>query len=392
MNPFVEFIIAAWKLTLEISIQASVLIVLVLMIQLTLGKWLTPGFKLLMWTLVGIRLVLPFTPPSDFSVFNLLTPAVENSVEAAEPTYVPTPVSNWDVAESPAAENALPAFSLFDWIPFGIGALWLLGFAGMIGWALLRQIRMSRWVGELPIVRDPAFDGLLRQAGAETGVNARLTPVEAPPGISVAIFGFMRPTHLLIPRGFAEDYSRAEALGILRHELEHVRRRDLMWNWVALGIQALHWFNPLVWIAGRRFRSDRELYCDQSALQGVNEETRHEYGSALLRAVELSSTRLALPSFVPFTSRRSEIKHRMTMILKPQSLNPLAQSLAICLALVGGLATFTSARADDEEGKESAEGRTIIVRVNNDGATSVNGNRSLGSPAGGWPQTRGGGG
>jgi len=50
----------------------------------------------------------------------------------------------------------------------------------------------------------------------------------------------------------------------------HVRRGDLFWNWVVVLVQAIHWFNPLVWFAGRAFRAEREYACDRSAVADLS--------------------------------------------------------------------------------------------------------------------------
>ncbi|HEY3913369.1 MAG TPA: M56 family metallopeptidase, partial [Verrucomicrobiae bacterium] len=73
---------------------------------------------------------------------------------------------------------------------------------------------------------------------------------------------------------------------VFLHEMAHVRRNDTVLNWLMIGVQFLHWFNPLVWMAFRRLRADRELVCDSMVMARVHPEDHVGYGVVLLKLVE----------------------------------------------------------------------------------------------------------
>jgi HEAT repeat protein len=116
---------------------------------------------------------------------------------------------------------------------------------------------------------------------------------------------------------------------IFLHELAHVRRKDVLLNYLLVGVQFLHWFNPLVWLALHRLRADRELVCDAMAMQRLGAEERLAYGNVLLKLMEGFSPEFrGFSGAVPVISSLAEIKRRIVMIK-----NHRTASLAVCLTM-----------------------------------------------------------
>jgi len=161
-----------------------------------------------------------------------------------------------------------------------------------------------------------------------------------------------------LSRRFHGRYTKGQARGILRHEAEHIRRGDLAWNWILFLIEALHWFNPLVRLAARQWRNEREILCDDAALRRESVEGRRDYGSALIRALECHRLPAARVALLPFISRKNEMKQRLLQIMKNPSYPVIPQVGVALLALAAVVVTFTSAvtpvRAD-EGGKPRPE-------------------------------------
>ncbi len=349
---------AAW--VANNSLAGSLLLGAFLLMFLVLGRHLAPTLRVVLWSLVGLRLLLPFAPSSDLSIHNLLpspktaeampvvTPSASDSpvsMEAAMPIPTVTPT-----APVPLEETSFPASLTWE----NALALGWAGIAlGLMGIALARQRSTHRRIVRLPLVNSERLHSLLADCARRSGVKRRLRLVAAPPGSGVAVFGFLRVSHLVVPADLEERYSETEIRGILLHELAHVRRGDLLINWIVLGVQCLHWFNPLVWLAGRRFLADREVLCDRAALRGLPSEQRRDYGSALLKALQLGRTPRPCPALVPFVSRKSELEHRLIMIANPRSRSLLLQLTAGVFAIVVAITTFTSARADEERGERN---------------------------------------
>ena len=114
---------------------------------------------------------------------------------------------------------------------------------------------------------------------------------------SPALHGLFRP-RLLLPVGFAANFSTVELRFVFLHELAHLKRRDLLMNWAVVLLQVMHWFNPLVWFGFARWRADRELACDAMALEAAGEGQNKEYGRTILRLLDHFSRPMATPSGV----------------------------------------------------------------------------------------------
>ncbi|MCB1229109.1 MAG: hypothetical protein KDN19_02520 [Verrucomicrobiae bacterium] len=357
------------------SLEASLLMVAFLLLFLALGRQLAPTLRVALWTVVGVRLLLPFAPPSQLSVHNLYPAANSPASEAAtvatgeSATLVTAAVS---FSESETKVPAAPKASRFQPSWKNTAAIVWAGVAlGLLAAALVRQRKVHRRIVRLPLVSSEALRKLYHECARQSGVIRRLRLVAAPAGSGVAVFGFLRESHLIVPADLEDRYSETEIRGILLHELAHVRRGDLLINWIVLAVQCLHWFNPLVWFAGRRFLADREVLCDRAALRGLSPVQRRDYGKALIKALQLGRAPQVCPALVPFVSRKSELEHRLTMIAKPHSRSLFLQFAAGAFAIAIALTTFTSARADGERegGREGArDGETENAERSREGA------------------------
>ncbi len=326
------------------------MILLVLVMLIPLGKRLSPQVRFVIWSLVALRLLMPFELPSEISVFNWFPKPMPEAT--AVPSLVEVPPS-----EDPFLQAAL-ASSTFQDIPglassfsvWRIGALlWLAVAMGIVLRNLWGHYRMARYLDCRPLVQDAQLRRCLLQCAQTSRVPINFSVVSVPAGQTVAIFGFLRPTHLLIPEDLMSRCTDSEVRGILFHELGHVRRRDLLWNWIALLLQAMHWFNPLVWLAARSFRADQELSCDEVAVRQLPKGQRRDYGEALLKmaAYPLPARQ---PALIPFFPHQSEIKQRLLMIAKPQTPQAWIQMMASLAILALCAFTFTSAIADEKPG------------------------------------------
>jgi TonB family protein len=103
---------------------------------------------------------------------------------------------------------------------------------------------------------------------------------------------------------------------ILLHELAHLKRHDILTGWILAFLQAMHWFNPLIWWAFGRIRSDRELACDEQALSNVPDAERRHYGDVLIGMLERYNHNYRLPAIAGILENKKQLKRRMVMIKK----------------------------------------------------------------------------
>ena len=180
--------------------------------------------------------------------------------------------------------------------------------AGLIGY--LRTMRKIRSGAVSPDAKlQAAIDRTAREAGLRRVPQAWISPQVSSP----AVTGLLRPV-LLLPAGFPRGFQAGEVRLVLLHEFSHLKRLDLPLNWLACVLQAMHWFNPLLWFAFARMRADRELACDARVLSIDAADHRAEYGGALLKLQGAAPPRALSLGFVGIFERGSEIKSRIREI------------------------------------------------------------------------------
>ena len=148
-----------------------------------------------------------------------------------------------------------------------------------------------------------------------------------------AVTGLFRPT-LLLPH---EGYDLNDLRYILRHELCHLKRRDMLFKLVLLAANAMHWFDPVVYLMLRQADEDIELACDSAATDGLDRAERAAYSRTLLAAVQ-SHVR-ALPATTCFGGTVERLKRRITNVLGAQKKRGLGVvALVLALTLTAGCA------------------------------------------------------
>lgn len=159
-----------------------------------------------------------------------------------------------------------------------------------------------------------------------------------------AVTGLLRP-RLLLPH---ERYDVQELRYILRHELCHLKRRDMLLKLVLLAANAMHWFNPVVFLMLRQADEDIELACDSAATDGLELPERAAYSRTLLAAVQ-SSVR-ALPATTCFGGTVERLKRRITNVLGAQKKRGLGiVALVLALTLTAGCAVSWGERAQKND-------------------------------------------
>lgn len=326
--------IARWAASVSWeAILPAIIVICLSRLRLIPARWCA-----LLAIVVLARLVIPFSIPVSWRG-SLSTYQVATATES--------PAVTWKTSEPLANETSFSWMSVLPWV-------WAVGATSVLAWSLVSyfSIRRMTAVGK---AADPRLVKLLRQCAAQEGVSPAPTVIIVPSLQTVAIFGWLKP-RLLVPHGMFEKHSEAELRGILLHELQHLKRHDALWTWLGLMACAVHWFNPLAWLLFRRFTADRELACDEAALHHLRTEDRRTYGEALIKTAERIC--IAPPALLPsFSSQPTELKYRMTLIMKPQNRSIALQLASVAFGLGITAFAFTSARADGEKPRAAEEGK-----------------------------------
>ncbi len=328
---------------LAASCQASVLAVLILLIQRLLGARLNPRWRYALWLLVLLRLVLPVEPESALSLFQFATPPPPVlTVKVTEPLFVSQPIPTLSSAPADAPEPTRPItfYSL-------LAVIWLTG--AMVLLVLTRQVnrRFARQIANSPVMTDLDLLKLFAEAKAELGIRRVIRLIESSQVQSPAIMGPFKPT-LLLPVDVRARFDLTELRLIFLHELAHLKRGDVIVQALITLLQILHWFNPVLWFAFRRMRIDREPATDALVLSHTGEAEKEHYGLMLIKLLEHFSQRHSLPILVGILEDKDQFKRRFSLIARFTRGAYGWSLLGVLLIGVLAVACLTKGKASDD--------------------------------------------
>jgi bla regulator protein BlaR1 len=315
--------------------QGSVLVGVVLIVQAMLGSRLPARWRCALWWVVLARLLLPVSFASPLSLFNvgLLAP----------------PASMERFAAAPDRESA--GWSWVFWV-------WLAGMALMAARIGQEHLKLRRALIRRRLVTDSAVLEVLEDCKALARVHTPLVVMETSRVHSPALFGFIRP-RLLLPEGLLRSFSREDLRHVFVHELSHLRRHDIALGWLQAVVLAIHWFNPVVWLALGRLRADRELATDELALHHLQVKESRGYGETILKLLDNYSRPVATPALAGILEDRRQLAGRIRQIAGFGRVRPWTL-ISVLVLLVLALVSLTDRSRPPESGlgvsTEEAEG------------------------------------
>lgn len=303
---------------LNMSLTASYIILVVLLARLILRK--APKiFSYALWAVVLLRLLCPFIIPSPVSAVPSSQPIPPEMVDSPKfyiDSGVPAidePVNDYlgdhyfeGVARASAGFKA-------DFLS-AAGVAWAAGAVLLLGYSVVSMLRLRRrLVGWIPL---------------EEEKNVRLADHIPSP----FVLGVIRP-RIYLPSGLRSG----EREYILLHERTHIRRGDHIFRALAWLALAVHWFNPLVWLAFHLAGKDMEMSCDEAVLRKMGRDVRADYSESLLRL----SMGKRLPAG-PLAFGDGNPKHRIKNVLNYRQPALWVVMAALIAVLCAGAALATN--------------------------------------------------
>jgi len=326
--------VSAW--VAEGLVASTLLMAAVLLVRGPVRRLFGVQLGYALWALPLLRLLLPPLPGSWGAASQL---PIERAGQAATVLFsAPVPLAGADLPISSALSGL-------------VTLAWALGAVGFFLVNLVRHLRFCRRVME-------------QAESVEHGGGLRIVTSAAAGG--PLAFGVWQRT-IALPLDFTERFGPDEQRLALAHEAGHHRRGDLLANWAALGVLALHWFNPVAWCAFRVFRADQELANDARVLADVSVADRHVYARALVKATQGGPLSAACHFRSVFNLKR-RLKMLTTARTSPRRL--AVGTAAVSLLVAGGLGATASGRqaALVAAGGGSHQLRTIVVNREASGA------------------------
>ena len=342
----------------EWFLTSSAMILAILALRAALGKKLSLGIRYALWGVVLLRLLLPFSPlTSSFSLssislsiqeqaeetmlYAIPTQTYENQYRYDTPHYSRTEHSHAVNIGGTSYEYAnylsggsvshqgqrtdyfflMPADELF-------ALIWKLGILAAALWMLRRNYVLSRTLKQnrtpLHIENCPIPIWLVSEDLS--------TP---------CLFGLFQPAVYLTPEAAADETTLHH---VLAHELTHYAHRDHIWSFLRCVCLALHWYNPLVWLACVLSRRDGELACDEGAVKRLGEDERINYGRTLVSMVALRSQHPSdlLICSTAMAEGKKTIQQRIQLLAKRPETTGAALFLVVCAIALSLVFVFSA--------------------------------------------------
>jgi bla regulator protein blaR1 len=286
-----------------------------------------------------LRFALPFTPSSPFSIFNLAQPRTP-------PLMIEQGSAIGNVEPLRAQTLTIHSASRTPSIVFGIwaaGAFFFL-IRELVCIARLRR-RLRRHVAT-PIVTQSVLDAL-DSCRDVLRVRRVITLASSDAVSTPSLLGIVRPT-LLLPRDGETSLSAEQLRFIFLHEVAHLRRLDVVVNWLTAALRIVHWFNPLIWIAVSHLAEERELACDALALEHLTRRERSGYAATVIELLERTPALGPAPALVGMATTKHQLKRRILMIANFRSHSRRA-AWPGALVLAFALISLTDAGAGEQQ-------------------------------------------
>lgn len=328
---------AVFLKVLNMSLSASVLILVVLLLRLILRsvpKWV----HCLLFAIAGLRLILPFSLQTVLSLIPSAEPIPSNIAVMPEPAVnTGIPVVNETINPiiterfAPEPFNSVNPLQVVQYVA---SILWIVGIAGMLAFLLISYLRAKRSV---------------RAAVRDEGGIYLCDEVRTP-----FILGLFRPK-IYLP----SDLSAETQKSVLLHERAHIKRGDQWWKLLAFLILSVHWLNPLCWLAYILFCRDVESACDESVIWWMTKDHVAAYSQALLEC----SRPHRIVSVSPLAFGETNVKNRVKSVLRYKRPLRWAIIASVVILAIVGICFLTNPKDQSSETKWAGDGHWYTFSV-----------------------------
>ena len=320
----------------NMSVSASYIVLAVLLLRLALKKapkWLS----LLLWAVVGIRLICPFTFESVWSLIPSLGqihPVV--ALDQHAPQYTEYSGLNMLVTRLNEDLLARPEYDrlmlLQRLIPV-FAVVWLAGILALTAYSIISCLKVRRNVLTAVRCQDNVYQS----------ENVR----------SPFVFGLIKPK-IYLPFQIGER----SMTSVIAHEQAHIQRLDHLWKPLGFFLLTLHWFNPLIWLSYVLFCRDLELACDERVIRNLDRDARADYAAALLSS-SVSKPKIAA---CPLAFGEVGVQKRIKSALSYRKPVLWVTAVALAVCLVAAVCFFTEPVSIYNTGVQ----RVSVKRINDE--------------------------
>lgn len=359
------------------SLTSTVIVLVIFLVKGAFKNQLSPRFHHILWFLVLVRLLVPFIPESNLSLFNLFSKGemapikydflgnkyliqeeidekdrgLNYDLEDREEDRIDRSVEedNFEVNNQTLLERRS---HLSKRVLNICSYIWLIGLLSIgisISVSVLKFNRRSKLFNEVTDLRSV---GILETCKEKLDVNRDISIYSGRMFRTPFIYGLFNPK-IYLPIDVLNTIDDCQLLHIYMHEVAHYKRKDIFYNLLGIVAVAIHWFNPIIWFAMKEMEVDRELACDNYVLEVLGEDESIPYGMTIIKLSKIISD-IPYKNILSanFYKGKSQIERRITMIKMFKRSSCRKTILSILLIIMLGTTTLTNAVGFKNEDKK----------------------------------------
>lgn len=305
----------------NMSISAGWIILAIILLRILLKKapkWI----NCILWSIVGLRLVMPFSLESVFS----LIPSTE-TISKAPDSPRPYFESGLNIVDNQV--NDYLRGNYFEGVsrPMGnfidvttvLGIIWIVGIIALLVYTVISYVRLRKKIGTAVLYKDNIF--------------------QSESVISPFVLGIIKP-RIYLPFNMTDS----DMENVIAHEQAHIKRKDHLWKPLGFLLLTIHWFNPLMWVGYILLCKDIELACDEKVVKKLDTEQRADYSQALLSC----SVNRRMIAACPLAFGEVGVKSRIKTVLNYKKPAFWLIIVAIIASIIAAVCFLTNPTKDAE--------------------------------------------
>lgn len=344
-----------FQTVITLSVIGSGLAVLLLLLKPVTKKMFSARWQYYIWLVVLLALTVPVTINIPAPVFNgrSTPPPVTAQMETTHTPAQPAPAQATKMIENTPLEYR--NIELAQDVSMGVfdllALVWLFGSVVFLSCTVFSYTAFKRKIkrNSVMIEKGPEFDRCRQKLKIRRDIQLRLAD-----GITAPLLvGILRPA-VLLPK---TEVTSESLTFILLHELTHYKRRDLVYKWFALLVNAVHWFNPLVYLVIKNINEDCEISCDLAVTEEMDEENKNRYMETILGLLSYAAAKKQTLTTAMCPDAK-QIKRRFTMINQAKKAKKILSVISVLAAVFITAATIFTGSALADMTKDGLEYRT----------------------------------
>ncbi|GAB2552453.1 BlaR1 family beta-lactam sensor/signal transducer [Gracilibacillus alcaliphilus] len=317
-------------------IVSSITAGFIMIVKRIFQRQLSAKWQYNLWFLLLIALTIPLIPSHFMPIINIFSPFASGS--SADMSFETGKNGSGEITNT----NWMQDFSVTvhqtntELLNIVIASVWIAGVIlftafSIHAWFQLREIKQS-----ISKVETEEIITLFEKCKQQLKISKNITLGVSQRVRSPLTFGLIK-TYVVLPQNFEEWLSKDDIKHIFLHELNHYKYKDIPTSYVMAFYQIIYWFNPLVWIAFKAMRLDREIACDIAVLKSLDAHSYRKYGHTIIHFIEQKATYRYNRLANQLNGSKKQIKRRVQEIASFQTESKLLKMKSIGIFLLVGL-------------------------------------------------------